>query len=74
MKKENNKPQTNKVKIKLFYDGQRYTDDVTVIVNGEVFIIKRGVEVEVPDYVKSALDNAAAQERAAQKYIEFMQG
>ena len=71
MKKTNKE---NKVKIKLFYDGQGYSDDVTVIVNGETFIIKRGVEVEVPDYVKCAIEDAAMQERAALKYIEYMQG
>jgi len=74
MKKAKQNSNVKKVKIKLFYDGQKYTDDVPVIVNGETFIIKRGVEVEVPDYVKAVLDDAAAQERAALKYIEFMQG
>ena len=74
MKKTNKKCEEKKVKIKLFYDGQNYVDDVTVIVNGETFIIKRGVEVMVPDYVKAVLDNAQEQEKAALKYIEYMQG
>jgi len=74
MKKAKQNSNVKKVKIKLFYDGQKYTDDVPVIVNGETLFIKRGVEVEVPDYVKAVLDDAAAQERAALKYIEFMQG
>jgi len=69
-KKVNN--ETEKVKLKLFYDGNKYSDDVTVIVNGETYIIKRGVEVEVPVYVKSALENAMLQEQQAQKYIEYM--
>ena len=70
MKKTKN--QENKVKIKLFYDGYNYTDDVTVVVNGRTYIIQRGVEVEVPKCVKDVLDDAARQERAAQKYIAFM--
>lgn len=74
MKKTKQNEKVKKVKIKLFYDGQNYSDDVTVIVNGETFIIKRGIEVEVPDYVKCAIDDAAMQERAALKYIEYMQG
>lgn len=74
MKKQSQNKKVKKVKIKLFYDGHNYSDDVTVIVNGETFIIKRGVEVEVPDYVKSVIEDSAMQERAALKYIEYMQG
>ncbi|MBQ8869301.1 MAG: hypothetical protein IJ027_06270 [Oscillospiraceae bacterium] len=69
---KNKKTQEKKVKIKLFYDGHSYTDDVTVIVNGKTYIIRRGVEVEVPLCVKLALDDAAHQEREAQKYIAYM--
>ncbi len=69
--KNNNKPE-EKVKVKLFYDGYSYTDDVTVIVNGKTYIIQRGVEVEVPKCVRDVLDDALRQERAAQKYIAFM--
>lgn len=64
--KENNE----KVSLKLFFDGHKYVDDVTVIVNGKNYIIKRGVEVMVPPCVKSALEDAAMQEREAQKYID----
>lgn len=69
---KNKKTKEQKVKVKLFYDGYNYTDDVTVIVNGKTYIIQRGVEVEVPLCVKLALDDAARQERAAQKYIAYM--
>ncbi|MBQ7800003.1 MAG: hypothetical protein IJ370_05880 [Oscillospiraceae bacterium] len=69
---KNKKKPEEKVKLKLFYDGYNYTDDVTVIVNGKTYIIQRGVEVEVPKCVKDVLDDAARQERAAQKYIAFM--
>jgi len=61
-----------KVTLKLFFDGSRYKDDVTVIVNGNTYIIKRGVEVLVPESVKLALEDSARQERAAQKYIDTM--
>ena len=30
-----------KVTMKLFYDGYKYVDDVTIIVNGKTYIIKR---------------------------------
>ena len=39
-------------------EGDTGTDDVQVSVNARVFIIKRGVEVEVPDFVVEALNNA----------------
>ena len=58
--------------IKLFYDGYKYVDDVTVIVNGKTYIIKRGVEVSVPKNVKLALEDSVRQERKAQKYIDTM--
>ncbi len=61
-----------KVLLKLFFDGSRYKDDVTVIVNGNTYIIKRGVEVLVPESVKFVLEDSARQERAAQKYIDTM--
>lgn len=61
-----------KVTVKLFYDGHKYIDDVTVIVNGKTYIIKRGVEVEVPYFVKTALEDAARQERVARDYIDTM--
>ncbi len=62
----------NKVALKLFYDGYKYVDDVTVIVNGKTYIIKRGVEVQVPKGVKYAIEDSARQERLAQKYIDTM--
>ena len=45
------------VKIKLRKD-REHQDDVTVGLNGEMFRIKRGVEVEVPEGVKEILDNS----------------
>ncbi|MEE1279470.1 MAG: hypothetical protein UHH95_01395 [Oscillospiraceae bacterium] len=65
-----NKDNNEKVSLKLFFDGHKYVDDVTVIVNGKNYIIKRGVEVMVPPCVKSALEDATMQEREAQKYID----
>ena len=67
--KKTNKTE-EKVSLKLFYDGYKYVDDVTVIVNGKNYIIKRGVEVMVPPCVKNALEDAQMQERVAKKYID----
>lgn len=45
-------------------------DDVQVILNGKVYIIKRGNEVEVPVAVKEILDNQTAQARKVAKIID----
>jgi hypothetical protein len=50
------------VKIRLFKDRKSYTEDVFVSVNGRTFQIKRGVEVEVPDYVAEVLQNSQKQD------------
>ena len=56
------------VKIKLFKDKGKYFDDVTVIINGQSYLIKRGVEVEVPECVAEVLRN---QELALDKIDAF---
>ncbi len=64
-----NKKDRKMVKIKLYKDNDKYKDDVQVIVNGEVFVIKRGLEIEVPDFVAEVLENAQIQAQyAAEEY------
>lgn len=58
------------VKIKLFKDNGEYRDDVFVGVNGQRFLIKRGVEVEVPDYVAEVIENSAAQDARAAEFVQ----
>ena len=53
---ENKKTEIKKVKIKLpKIKGE--TDDVFVSVNNYTCVIKRGEEVEVPEFVKEVLDH-----------------
>lgn len=52
-----------KVKIKLFKDNNLYKDAVYVGVNGEDYLVPRGVEVEVPWYVAEVLENSMAQDQ-----------
>lgn len=66
---EQEQTKSDKVTIKLFYDGARYKDDVFVGVNGRRYQIKRGVEVEVPLAVKEVLDNSMRQDAAANRYM-----
>ena len=53
-----------KVKIKLFRDNDRYTESVYVAVNGESYMVPRGVEVEVPEYIAQVLENSMEQDQA----------
>ena len=52
------------VKVKLRKD-REHQDDVTVGLNGEMFRIKRGVEVEVPEGVKEILDTTERMDELA---------
>lgn len=66
-------PQANPnelVAVKLFYDGEKYKDDVFVAVNGRKYQIKRGEPVMVPRYIKEVLDNSQKQDAAASRYME----
>lgn len=59
------KTQKNTKTIRLYKDNDKYKDDVQVIVNGKVFIIHRGVDVEVPDFVAEVLENSQKQSQYA---------
>jgi hypothetical protein len=49
---ENNKPKTVKIKLPITRSDK---DDKYVAVNGKSYLIKRGVEVEVPTFVAEVL-------------------
>lgn len=58
------------VEIELYRDNDKYKNDVTVIVNGKVYQIKRGEKVKVPKAVAEVLDNAKAQRNIATRTID----
>lgn len=58
------------VKIKLFKDKGKYFDDVTVIINGQSYLIKRGVEVEVPRKVAQVIADSERQRGYAADIID----
>ena len=58
------------VKIRLFKDSNKYKNDLFVGVNGRTFLIKRGVEVEVPESVARVIEDAQAQEIEAMCVME----
>lgn len=58
------------VEIELYRDSDKYKNDVTVIVNGKVYQVKRGEKVKVPKTVAEVLDNANAQRNFASRTID----
>lgn len=57
------------VKIRIAKSKER-SDDVVVSVNGKRWQIKRGVEVEVPDYVAEVLENTRRMDELAMERME----
>ena len=63
-----------KVKIKLFKDNDKYKDDLVVGVNGTMYKIQRGVEVEVPLSVAEVIENSNRQDaETARKIAEAVE-
>lgn len=50
------------VRIRLFKDGERYKDDLPVILNGKCWMVKRGVAVEVPEAVAEIIEQQMEQD------------
>lgn len=61
------------VKVKLRKDRNNPKPDLFVGVNGNTFVIKRGVEVEVPGYVARLIADSEAQEEYAIEYMEKLE-
>ncbi len=58
-----------KVKVKLFKDNGMYKDPVFVAVNGHRFIVPRGVEVEVPEYIARVLEESFRRDQATAEQL-----
>lgn len=59
------------VRYKAFKDNDKYKDDITVIVNGKIWRIKRGEWVELPQYVVDVIEQSNEQSEAASKFSEI---
>lgn len=65
--------------VRLFKDAHRYSEPVFVGVNGETWLVQRGVDVEVPKAVAEVLrhseemDNAAMEKIAAAEAVAAQQ-
>jgi hypothetical protein len=61
------------VEIELFYDGERYKDDVFVQVNGKSVLIKRGEKVKVTKAVAEVIKNSLQQKAQAAELMSKLQ-
>ncbi len=50
-----------RVPFRAFKDGDKYKDDISVQVNGKIFLIQRGVPVMIPRYILLALEQSERQ-------------
>lgn len=67
-----------KVKVRLFKDGYRYKEPLYLAINGRSFLIQRGVDVEVDDYVAAQIaqlegENAQIDKRAEEEEREYQE-
>lgn len=53
------------VEIELFYDGDKYKEDVMVGVNGKNWLIQRGKKVKVPRFVAQVIADSQMQDKAS---------
>jgi len=66
-------PDEEYVMITLFYDGDKYKDDVYVSVNGENCLIRRGQPVKIKRKFVSVLDQSDKQDRYTLSLINQFQ-
>lgn len=52
------KKENKKVTIHLFRDDSRYVNDLVVGVDGKLYKVKRGVDVEVPESVAMVIEQS----------------
>ena len=71
--KENSDYWNERVPYEAFYDGDKYADDISVKVNGQRFLIKRGERVMIPRFVVHVLENQARQQRYSADYERRLQ-
>ena len=66
-------PPAKKVKVKLFKDNGQYSEPIFVSVNGERYIVPRGVEVEIPEYIAEVLERSMAEDQQTALMLEQLE-
>ena len=73
-KTEQNKNEQKMVKVRLYLGDRAETKrPVKVIINGQQFVVPRGKEVEVPDYVAACISDSEAAKLEEMEYNEAAQ-
>ena len=62
-------PEPKFVKLRLFKDGFKYKEAMFVGVNGRTWLIPRGVEVEVPDYVAEVVNRSQEEDQRMEDFL-----
>ena len=62
-----------KVKVRLFRDSNQYKDSLFVAVNGESYMIPRGVEVEVPYYIAEVIENSLREDQKTAEQLRILE-
>lgn len=64
---------SRKVKVRLFRDSNQYKDSLFVAVNGESYMIPRGVEVEVPYYIAEVIENSLREDQKTAEQLRILE-
>lgn len=70
LRKEQEEALSELVPFLAFKDSGKYKDDITVVVNGKTWRIKRGVQVMVPKYIYTILRQSIEQDAKTADFIE----
>ena len=62
-----------KVKLRLFRDSNQYKESLFVAVNGESYMIPRGVEVEVPYYIAEVIENSLKEDQKTAETLRILE-
>ena len=62
-----------KVKLRLFRDSNQYKDPLYAAVNGESYMIPRGVDVEVPYYIAEVIKNSEKEDQKTAETLRILE-
>lgn len=57
------------VTVELYWDGEKYKDDVDICINGKRILIKRGVPVKIKRCYALVLEQSLAQDKKTKQMI-----
>ena len=67
------KKESTLVPVQIFRDSGKYSEDVTVGLNGKIYRVRRGETVLVPREIREILDHSKYQDETTSKMILRMQ-